>query len=66
MLSFPSKLMENVGKEKSSMKRKDFLKIAAAGAAVGLGQLVLSACKNSTPTTPSTSFPNGTPPGNRS
>jgi hypothetical protein len=36
------------------MKRKDFLKIAAAGAAAGLGQLVLSACKNSTPTTPTT------------
>jgi hypothetical protein len=38
------------------MKRKEFLKIAAAGAAVGLGQLVLSACKStSTPSTPSTS-----------
>jgi hypothetical protein len=36
------------------MKRKEFLKIAAAGAAVGLGQLALSACKSSTPTTPTT------------
>jgi hypothetical protein len=34
----------------------EFLKIAAAGAAVGLGQLALSACKGtSTPTTPATS-----------
>jgi len=36
------------------MKRKEFLKIAAAGAAVGLGQLALSACKSSTPTSPTT------------
>ena len=49
-------LPEDVSKEKTAMKRKDFLKIAAAGAAVGLGQLALSACKStSTPTTPSTS-----------
>ena len=38
------------------MKRMDFLKIAAAGAAVGLGQLALSACKStSSPMTPATS-----------
>lgn len=38
------------------MKRKEFLKIAAAGAAVSLGNLALSACKStSTPTTPGTS-----------
>jgi hypothetical protein len=38
------------------VKRKEFLKIVGAGAVVGLGQLVVSACKGtSTPTTPSTS-----------
>lgn len=38
------------------MKRLEFLKLAATGAAVGLGQLALSACKStSSPTMPLTS-----------